>query len=99
MYVPTINTSGLRDVAAFREALIRAQAVLRDFRARSKAETRTPELWNRFYQLQAEAVWLEDSLARIQSSAGSAGKRKAKGSGSVSAWERYKKQKQEEDEE
>ena len=94
MYVPTIDTSGLRDEEDFREALIRKQRELREFREKSKPELRTPELWNLFYQLQAEASWLEESLTRIQQSRGMSGPKKKK---QETRWEKVTRRKREED--
>lgn len=66
MSAPTVRAINLEGEEAFREALIKIRNELRKFSAASRPEIRTPELWARYYDLDATAVWLEDSLLRMQ---------------------------------
>ena len=93
----TIRNADLKTEADFREALIKAQNELRIFRSKSRPELRTPELWERFYQLQAQAVWLEDSLATMRRSKERQIRKKLPAKKTV--WESVKRHRDEEEEE
>ena len=61
-----IRNMNLSSEEDFRRALTKARSDLSDFRKRSNPAVRTPELWDRFFQFQANAVWLEDSLRTME---------------------------------
>ena len=93
MYVPTIAMRDYQTEEELRRDLEKAEAALRDFRARSNPMTRTPELWNLFYQLQAEAALLEDEFKRWQR-----GRAADKPKRKETRWEKVTRRKREEEE-
>lgn len=87
MKVPNLIVPGNGSEEAFRERLIRANEELRIFRDRHDLEEATTDIWDRFYQMRATAVWLEDSLLSMQR-ARERSSRKKKRTKKRSVWER-----------
>ena len=66
MAVVTIKATGLETEADFFQALVEANKVARQFRDEHDFETMTGEEWETWYQIQAQAVWLEDTYNKIK---------------------------------
>lgn len=58
------------------EKLEKMRREMREFRSRSHPETRTQDLWNRYYNLQANIMWLEERLEWLQKHRGTAQQKK-----------------------
>ena len=74
MSVVTIWYPDLITEAEVEQKLEKIRKDMRDFRSRSRPETRTPDLWNRWYQLQANEAWLEERLEYLKKHRGAARK-------------------------
>ena len=66
MAVITIKAYGLETEDDFFRALVEANRIARQFRESHEFETMTPEEWEEWYQIQAQAVWLEDTYNKIK---------------------------------
>ncbi len=66
MLVPTIRNYSLDTEEDFRRMLEKEKHELQELRRKSNPLIRTAELWNRFYQLQANVAWIEESLAKMK---------------------------------
>lgn len=66
MSVVTIWYPDLSTEAEVEQKLEKIRKEMRDFRSRSHPETRTRELWDRWYQLQANEAWLEERLEYLK---------------------------------
>ena len=66
MAVVTIKATGLETEADFFQALVEANKVARQFRDEHDFETMLPEEWEEWYQIQAQAVWLEGTYNKIK---------------------------------
>lgn len=66
MAVVTIRANGLETENDFLMATSEAHKKVREFRETHEFETMQPEEWEEFYQIQAQAVWLEDTYTKIK---------------------------------
>lgn len=66
MAVVTIRAYGLETEDDFFRALVEANRIARQFRSSHEFETMTPEEWEEWYQIQAQAVWLEDTYNKAK---------------------------------
>ena len=66
MNAVTIHADGIEVENDYRDALIRTRHELAAFCEQYPAETRSPEQWEEFFDRDANAVWLEDTLIKIQ---------------------------------